>query len=322
MPKCEHCGEEVILPYKCSFCGHYFCAEHRLPENHNCSNLPSRTSLKEKVEEKPIEKERMASEGELHFFREPVEKQKMEETKPKSKLKYLVPFFCVALILASYASYSLGYNTGSNASFNTGYELGYGQGYINGNLSGYEQGYRNGNLSGYVLGFQYGNLSGYSLGYNFGYADGHFTGYELGFKNGNSSGYVLGYNDGYLKGVIDGAGTGYNIRDPTYQEMINFIALDRTDENEYSENYTCFHFTADVKNHAFNEGYRCGFVYIRFPDSAHAIVCFNTTDHGLIFIEPQSDEIVTLTIGQPYWDRTKYLPPDYDDTIISFTIIW
>jgi hypothetical protein len=289
MPKCEHCGKEVALPYECSFCGRYFCVEHRLPENHNCPNLPARTPLEWKVEEKPVEKERRAPEGELHFV-----KESGEEPKPKGKMKYLIPLFCTLLILVGYASYNLGYNNGSDASFNTGYDLGYTHGYVAGNISAYELGYTNGNLSGYVLGFQYGNLTGYDLG----------------------------YNDGYLKGVIDGVGTGYNIRDPTYQEMLDFIALDKTDENEYSENYTCFHFTADVKSNAFKEGYRCGFVYILFSDSAHAIVCFNTTDHGLIFIEPQSDEIVTLTIGQPYWDRTKYPPPDYNDTIISFTIIW
>jgi len=25
------------MPFKCPYCGKYFCAEHRLPENHNCS---------------------------------------------------------------------------------------------------------------------------------------------------------------------------------------------------------------------------------------------------------------------------------------------
>jgi Zn-dependent protease len=34
--KCQHCGTEVFLPFKCSYCHGYFCAEHRLPENHAC----------------------------------------------------------------------------------------------------------------------------------------------------------------------------------------------------------------------------------------------------------------------------------------------
>lgn len=130
------------------------------------------------------------------------------------------------------------------------------------------------------------------------------------------------YDEGYVQGVTDGAGRGFNIRDPAYQEALQFIELDQTDKNEYSETYTCFEFTADFEKNAFEVGYRCGLVYIELPDSAHSIACFNTTDQGLIFIEPQDDEIVTLKIGQPYWDRTIYEPPDYDDTVVRFVVIW
>jgi len=35
--KCKQCGTETYMPFKCSYCGEYFCVEHRLPENHNCS---------------------------------------------------------------------------------------------------------------------------------------------------------------------------------------------------------------------------------------------------------------------------------------------
>jgi len=45
MQKCEYCGKEVELPFECNFCGHYFCIEHKLPENHNCPDAPLRTPL-------------------------------------------------------------------------------------------------------------------------------------------------------------------------------------------------------------------------------------------------------------------------------------
>lgn len=45
MLKCEHCGAEVELPFKCNYCGKYFCETHRLLENHNCPNAPPRTPL-------------------------------------------------------------------------------------------------------------------------------------------------------------------------------------------------------------------------------------------------------------------------------------
>ncbi len=34
--KCQYCGKEFVLPFKCSYCNGSFCAEHRLPENHAC----------------------------------------------------------------------------------------------------------------------------------------------------------------------------------------------------------------------------------------------------------------------------------------------
>jgi len=210
-----------------------------------------------------------------------------------------------------------------------GIKSNYDSGVASGNKAGYQLGFKDGNQSGFEHGYQIGYSKGNYSGYSLGYSDGTETSYNLGFYYGNISGYQkgivdgnkTGFNLGYLQGVEDGAGRGYNIRDPTYQEMLNFIALDKTDENEYSENYTCFHFTADVKGNAFKSGIKCGFVYVEFPDSAHAIVCFNTTNCQLIYIEPQSDDVVTLIIGQPYWDRTKY-QPSYNDTVMNFVIIW
>ncbi|MHA1131282.1 MAG: AN1-type zinc finger domain-containing protein [Candidatus Helarchaeota archaeon] len=39
MTKCSKCGKEVYMPFICNYCGEAFCAEHRLPENHNCKNI-------------------------------------------------------------------------------------------------------------------------------------------------------------------------------------------------------------------------------------------------------------------------------------------
>lgn len=35
--KCEKCGLDLELPFKCNYCEHYYCPEHRLPESHDCS---------------------------------------------------------------------------------------------------------------------------------------------------------------------------------------------------------------------------------------------------------------------------------------------
>jgi len=40
MKKCEKCGKEVLFPFTCTYCGKDYCDEHRLPESHECSNMP------------------------------------------------------------------------------------------------------------------------------------------------------------------------------------------------------------------------------------------------------------------------------------------
>ncbi|WP_302082344.1 rhomboid family intramembrane serine protease [Salinibaculum rarum] len=39
MSTCDVCGNEENMPYQCRHCGGTFCAEHRLPESHNCPGL-------------------------------------------------------------------------------------------------------------------------------------------------------------------------------------------------------------------------------------------------------------------------------------------
>ena len=39
-------------------------------------------------------------------------------------------------------------------------------------------------------------------------------------------------------------------------------------------------------------------------------------------MEPQTDSIVTLKIGEKYWNRKRSLNIEYDDTISSILITW
>jgi len=39
MVQCEKCGIDTYMPFRCNYCGGYFCAEHRLPELHDCKGL-------------------------------------------------------------------------------------------------------------------------------------------------------------------------------------------------------------------------------------------------------------------------------------------
>jgi len=123
-------------------------------------------------------------------------------------------------------------------------------------------------------------------------------------------------------------GYGYVLRDPSYQEMEDFLALDKTSEQEYvGGEYICVDFTADVKANAAKEGIRCAYVAIEYRGgSGHAVVAFDTTDRGLVFIEPQFDWEVEPEIGKRYYQcviAPHYLAkPGYDDTITRIIVIW
>jgi Zn-dependent protease len=36
---CQKCGQDILMPFQCSYCGGQFCGEHRLPENHSCPKI-------------------------------------------------------------------------------------------------------------------------------------------------------------------------------------------------------------------------------------------------------------------------------------------
>lgn len=100
--------------------------------------------------------------------------------------------------------------------------------------------------------------------------------------------------------VTNSAGRNCNLRNPTYTEVLKFTASDQTDKNSYDENnYTCVNFAYDFKENASNSGYICRLVYVKLrePTEAHLLVCFDTTDSGRIFIEPQTDDEMNLTVG-------------------------
>lgn len=125
-------------------------------------------------------------------------------------------------------------------------------------------------------------------------------------------------------------GYGYVLRDPSYREMRDFLAWDRTSEREYVESeYFCVDFAADVKANAAKEGIRCAYVVIEYHEGGgHAIIAFDTTDEGLVFIEPQFDWEVEPEIGERYYQCVSpptghyMVKPGYDDTITRITVIW
>jgi len=91
------------------------------------------------------------------------------------------------------------------------------------------------------------------------------------------------------------------LKNPTFQEVMDFILRDPTNNNDFALNqYECRHFATDVNNNAEAEGLRCAFVLLCFDQGQHAVVAFDTTDRGLVYIEPQTDTPIQPEVGGYY----------------------
>jgi len=55
--KCQKCQKEAFLPFKCPYCGEYFCSEHRLPENHECPQMEQARMPKEEMQPITVQKQ-------------------------------------------------------------------------------------------------------------------------------------------------------------------------------------------------------------------------------------------------------------------------
>ena len=241
----------------------------------------------------------------------------------------ILSILCLAVLGAGgYFGYQAAYANGEITGYESGYIEGEDYGYSSGKLQGYEEGYQNGDDKGFSRGYDEGEQSGYDSGYTLGKS----AGYQEGFSEGQIDGRENGYEYGYVQGVTDALGHGYTLRDPTYAEAVSFMTHDLTSENEYDGSdygvYVCSHYSRDTNDNAEIAGFRCALVELRYSESGHTIVAFDTIDRGMVYFEPQSDEIVVPEIGKRYYQSVipkpgRYYPePDYDDTIRDILIIW
>ena len=98
-------------------------------------------------------------------------------------------------------------------------------------------------------------------------------------------------------------GGSFLLHDPSTAEMNSFLQNDSTSNNTYNDTtYTCSYFSKDVKNNAESKGIRCAIVLLVFNQTlGHAMVGFNTSDKGFVYIEPQNDLQQNITKGGAYW---------------------
>jgi hypothetical protein len=184
----------------------------------------------------------------------------------------------------------------------------------------HDSGIIEGNASGYLLGLTVGEEIGYGVGNQDGYLDGYSKGYSQGNIIGIENGYQTGFKEGLEKGTLgDYEGWGTFIRNPTHDEVLEFIIEDETDEMEYMEGeFECLDFCMMFRNNAFKKGYISYTVWIDFVGQSfgHSIIGFNTTDRGMVYLDPQLDYFVDLGVGVDYWKDAVLSPQDYGEGYI------
>jgi hypothetical protein len=166
---------------------------------------------------------------------------------------------------------------------------------------------------------------GQHIGYNSGYQAGHqATPSQVKAPSQTQQGdYQAGYEAGRQAALKD-TSNHYSLRNPSFQEMLEFIAKDNTNEHVYAEGeYVCVDFSHAVNNNAEAQGFRCAVVDIFYPEGkGHTIVAFETTDKGIQFVEPQFDHLVSVEVGKSYAQTNKYKTPPGDDTIVRYLLTW
>jgi hypothetical protein len=88
---------------------------------------------------------------------------------------------------------------------------------------------------------------------------------------------------------------------PTFQQVKEFVLSDNVSKNTWIAGvYECRHFATDLNNNADAAGLRCAFVILGYAVNQHSIVAFETSDRGIVFIEPQTDAVVKPVVGGYY----------------------
>ena len=165
-------------------------------------------------------------------------------------------------------------------------------------------------------------ISSADIAHTRGFDEGYSEGYDEGLKEGNEAGYQEGSKLGYLEATggteteITDEGT-YFLYNPTYEEMM--IILGEGDMDSAQE----------IVDYAESNGIRVA--YVRAPIARVAregrvylyqLVAFETTDAGLVIIEPWSHREVKVAVGESYSKLNGFPASEYDDTVTKVTVVW
>lgn len=121
-------------------------------------------------------------------------------------------------------------------------------------------------------------------------------GVAFGFSNLFLTKYILINSDWRAyQDLVDGVTENTdNLIDVNYSNLMSFIENDTGDSNPYSLTFVCTDFALALMHNASLQNISSGFVILNYHElEEHAVCVFNTTDAGIIYIEPQNDNDIT-----------------------------
>jgi len=111
---------------------------------------------------------------------------------------------------------------------------------------------------------------------------------------------------------------------PTWEQLLSFLAKDTTDEKPYSNVYVCADFAEELHNNAEKAGIKAAYIVLDFNvGDSHAINAFQTLDKGLVYVDCTGDDptiikctgitdpdtgVITIYSPRPSsWDTIAYV---------------
>ena len=92
----------------------------------------------------------------------------------------------------------------------------------------------------------------------------------------------------------------------TWKELVNSLEKDHTNWNKYIPGkYTCLDYSIDLVANAGKQNIKAWVVAVEFKsdEPGHAFVAFVTSDHGIVYVEPQADDTYPIVqVGRPLCD--------------------
>lgn len=284
--KCHICGKEELIPFKCAYCGGYFCAEHRLPERHNCSKVPDYAPVYINEEKARLGQYKPSpsvswiddSSNKKHKsifsrIKKKIKGKTWTRYRKRKKLKNVL----FAIFLTVFLIYFLlSFNNPDFSQFHlnkfmSSLDLAFGSGWI---------------IVTYYIPIPI-PLSSHSLGMAIVYFGVLIWSIICG-AYGGKKGFLIGILILLTVYLAVGEPERLSTQDfSTRQQLSAFLQSDNTNQLQYTSNFKCIDFSLTLIEHAKEAGYRIYFT----SNSDHAFCkAYITSEDTWLNIEPQTDE--------------------------------